>query len=123
MRNCKERPYYYDWDIIWVYSLLTGNYNRDEVHQILSRSLNYQMGRWDRPWEANKNYLDDMAEAIEEVTWVVDCPLEVYKVNRETIGIVMELKKTALSDYEIRNEVIKRYGRERWKKLGMNVMA
>lgn len=123
MSNQNERPYYYDFEIIWVYSVLTGNYDKDAVHGLLRRSLLYEYGSWDRPWERNKHYLDDMAEAIAEVTWVVDCPLEVYKVNRETIGMVMELKKMDLSDYEIRKEVIRKYGVERWNQLGMNCVV
>lgn len=123
MRNEDERPYYYDWEIIWVYSVLTGNYDKDEIHKLLRRSLNYEYGFWDRPWKRDKHYLDDMAEAIAEVTWVVDCPSEVYKVNRETIGLVMDLKKTFMSDAAIREEVIRRYGVERWNALGQNRVA
>ena len=118
-RSKEERPTYYDWEIIWIYSVLTGNYDKDAVYQLLCRSLNFEYGIWDRPWTHNKHYLDDMAEAIAEVTWVVDCPTEAYKVNRETIGLVMELKGRNLSDAALLETVIQRYGKERWEKLGM----
>ena len=118
-RSKEERPTYYDWEIIWIYSVLTGNYDKDAVHKLLRRSLLYEYGSWDKPWAYNKHYLDDMAEAIAEVTWVVDCPREVYKVNRETIGILMEVKDRKMSDAALLEMVIQRYGKERWERLGM----